>query len=173
MSGSSMGIEADFWKLVDKANCIDEEASRILKDDTADPVDVNRMLEPTYLAICQLVTDHPGKRDVFVRCFSELVLYNRPSPWCLVPFCMRVLRLAEVKEVLSHDMDAHRGTAYYATRMNYCSAVMHAYLDDVWEMAIEFDYFSDEVPSCPECRSPIANPRLPKCLDCGAELHGT
>ena len=146
-----MDIESQFWNLVDIANGFDADAWRILNDDTEEPVDSNRMVEPTYLAICKLVTDHPAERDAFVRCFSELVLQNRKSPWMLVPFCMRVLRMPEIKDALHREMDRRgSGTAAYATMMNYCSSVMHAYHDDVWEEAIGFDTFAHE-PSGDGC----------------------
>ncbi|HUE74058.1 MAG TPA: hypothetical protein VMP01_24470, partial [Pirellulaceae bacterium] len=116
-------------------------------DDNEDPVDSNRMVEPTYLAICKLVADHPAERLVFVRCFEELVLWKSISPWMLVPFCMRVLRMPEIADTLGREMDETRGTARYASFMNYCSSVMHAYHDDVWENAMAFDYFAHELNS--------------------------
>lgn len=139
---SLMALETEFWALVDTANERDAEASRINDDDSAEPVDSNRYVELDYLAICDLVTQNPDSRDLFVRCFCELMLWQRKSPWMLVPFCMRVLRLPEVRSALAHDMDSNKGTAYYARRMNYCSSIVHAYLDDVWEDAFMFDTFS-------------------------------
>lgn len=143
-----MDVESEFWSLVQTANELAAEASRILRDDDAEPVDSNRMVEPTYLAICKLVTDHPAERDMFVRCFAELILLKRESPWMLVPFCMRVLRMPEIKTTLHQEMDRRgAGTAAYARMMNYCSSVMHAYYDDVWEEAIAFDTFAHELES--------------------------
>ena len=140
-----MDVESQFWNLVDTANKLDAEAWRSLSDDSEQPVDSNRMAEPTYLAICKLVTNHPAERDVFVRCFSELVLRIRKSPWMLVPFCMRVLRMPEIKDALHREMDRlGSGTPAYATMMNYCSSVMHAYHDGAWENAIAFDTFAHE-----------------------------
>ena len=137
-----MALETEFWALVDTASELDAEASRINDDDAAEPVDSNRHVESTYLAICDLVIRNPEFRDLFVRCFCELMLWQRQSPWMLVPFCMRVLRLPEVQSALAADMESNKGTAYYARRMNYCSSVMHAYRDDVWENACMFDTFS-------------------------------
>lgn len=141
-----MDLQSEFWKLVGEAKRRDAEASRILTGDDSDvTVDSNRMVEPVYAAIVRLVQGHPEAREEFVRCFSELVLWKREAPWMLVPFCMRALRFPEIQQLLHDDMDAHRGTAYYARRMNYCSSVMHAYNDNVWEDAIAFDYFSHEL----------------------------
>ena len=137
-----MALETEFWALVDTASELDAEASRINDDDAAEPVDSNRHVESTYLAICDLVIRNPEFRDLFVRCFCELMLWQRQSPWMLVPFCMRVLRLPEVRTALAADMDSHKGTAHYAGRMNYCSSIMHAYLDDEWQDASSFDTFS-------------------------------
>lgn len=142
-----MNIESQFWNLVETANLLDAEERRILNDDNAQPIDTNRMVEAIYLAICRLVTAHPAERGVFVGCFTELVLQNRKSPWMLVPFCMRVLRFLEIKEVLHREMDRRKyGTAAYATMMNYCSSVMHAYDDKVWENAIGFETFAPQMP---------------------------
>lgn len=140
-----MDVESQFRKLVDDANELDGDAWRILTDDPEESVDSNRMIEPTYLAICKLVTEHPAERDVFVRCFSELVVQNRKSPWMLVPFCMRVLRMHEIKDVLHREMDRRgSGTLAYAATMNYCSSVMQAFHEDAWENAIGFDTFAHE-----------------------------
>lgn len=143
---SAMDIESQFWTLVETANQLNAEASRI-NNDEEEPIDSNRMVEPTYLAICKLVSDHPEMRKVFVRCFIDLVLLKRESPWMLVPFCMRALKMPEVKEAMSREMDRNFGTARYASLMNYCSSVMHAYNDAVWENAIAFDYFAHELDS--------------------------
>ena len=58
---------------------------------------------------------------------------------------MRRLRFPEIPELIRRDADAHTGTAYYADRMNYWSAINHAYLDKVWESAICFDFYRHEV----------------------------
>jgi hypothetical protein len=139
-----MNVESQFWSLVEAANGLEAEARRWHNDDDSEPVDENRKVEPVYLAICELVTNHSAERDVFVRCFTELVLWKRQSPWLLVPFCMRVLRLSEVQQALAQEMDATRDTARWASRMNYCSSVMHAYVDAVWEQGIAFDTFANE-----------------------------
>ncbi len=141
-----MDIESQFWNLVDTANELEADAWHVLKDDSEELIDSNRMVEPTYLAICKLVMDHPVERDVFVRCFSELVLQNRKSPWTLIPFCIRVLRMPEIKEVLHREMDRlGPGTLAYAKMMNYCSCVMHSYSDDIWEYAFAFDTLAHEL----------------------------
>ena len=139
-----MALETEFWKLVDTANELDAKAARINDDDSAEPVDSNRYVESTYVAICDLVARNPKSRELFVRCFCDLMLWQRKSPWMLVPFCMRVLRLPEVRTALASDMDSHRGTVHYARRMNYCSSIMRAYLDDVWQDAIMFDTFTHQ-----------------------------
>ena len=139
-----MALETEFWALVDTANELDAEAARINDDDSAEPVDSNRYVESTYVAICDLVAQNPKSRELFVRCFCHLMLWQRKSPWMLVPFCMRVLRLHEVRTALTNDMDSHGGTPHYARRMNYCSSIMHAYLDGVWKDAIMFDTFAHE-----------------------------
>ncbi len=152
-----MDVATQFWTLVDAANELDAEAWRILNDDNEDPIDSNRTVEPTYLAICKLVEHHPAERHVFVRCFEELVLGKRKSPWMLVPFCMRVLRMPEIKDTLSREMDETQGTARYASLMNYCSSVMHAYHDEVWENAIAFDSFAHELNSESNLRQKAAD----------------
>ena len=139
-----MDVESQFWQLVDHAIDLDAEASVDVDGDVNAGFDSNRLLEPTFLSICQLVSGNPRDRSVFVCCFTELVLGKRQSPWMLVPFCMRALRMPEIEQALACEMDAIRGTARYASMMNYCSAVMHAFHDDVWEHAVAFEYFAHE-----------------------------
>src|SRR5207237_435649 len=74
-----------------------------------------------------------------------LVLWRRHAPWPLAGFCMRRLRFPEIKELIHRDADEHKGTAYYADRMNYWSSVMHAYYDAVWEDARMWAYYAHEL----------------------------
>jgi len=115
-----MEVEARFWELCD-------EAAR-LEDADGD-------YEWPMVEIIELVERHPEHRDLFVRCFSEIVLWRRESPWTLAGFCMRRLRFPEIKELIHQDADGHKGTAYYAGHMNYWSNIMHAYDDVVWQDA--------------------------------------
>src|SRR5262249_26296571 len=101
--------------------------------------------EQAMVEIIKLVESNPEKRPTFVRCFSDLVLGRRPAPYLLVAFCMRRLRFPEIPQLIHRDAEAHKGTAYYADHMNYWSAINHAYLDDVWESAICFDFYRHEV----------------------------
>jgi hypothetical protein len=95
--------------------------------------------------IMRLVERHPDDRALFVRCFSELVLWRRDGPWMLVPFCMRHLRFPEIPDLIARDADEHKGTAYYASHMNHWSAINHAYLDRVWECAFMYDFYAHEL----------------------------
>ncbi len=131
-----MDVEARFWELCDEALRLDE----VHWSDC-------RGHEPPMVEIIELVERHPEYRDVFVRCFSEIVLWRRRVPWSLAAFCMRRLRFPEIRELLHRDADAHKGTAYYADRMNYWSTIMHAYHDAVWEEADMWPYYSHELAS--------------------------
>ena len=93
----------------------------------------------------QLVESNPERRETFVRCFSDVVLWQRPAPYMLVAFCMRRLRFPEIPELIQRDAETHKGTAYYADHMNYWSGINHAYFDKVWESAICFDFYRHEV----------------------------
>jgi hypothetical protein len=143
-----MDVEAEFWRLCEEAARFDESSSRKLQDDTcsADEVwDDERAAERAMVKIIDLVERHPEHRLTFVHCFSDLVMWRRPAPYLLVAFCMRRLRFPEIPELIHGDADAHKGTAYYADHMNYWSVINHAYLDEVWENALSFDYYRHEV----------------------------
>ena len=141
-----MNLETQFWNFVEQANRLEAEARRINNADDDTPVDENRMTEPAYAAIVELVQAHPESRDVFVRCFSDLILWKRNAPFMLVPFCMRALRMPEILEVIRRDQTEHPyGTPYYANRMNFWDSIGHAYTDQVWMHAIAFDYFEHEL----------------------------
>ena len=142
-----MDIESQFWNLVEDANRLHAQAYRLLTDEESNvTVDSNRMVEPVYVAIVQLVKEHPESREIFVRCFSDLVLWKQKAPWMLLPFCMRVLRMPEILAVIRRDQLEHPyGTAHYAARMNFWDAIGHAYSDQVWMHAIAFDYFEYEL----------------------------
>ena len=58
-----MALETEFWALVDTANELDAEAARINDDDSAEPVDSNRYVESTYVAICDLVAQNPKSHE--------------------------------------------------------------------------------------------------------------
>lgn len=139
-------IEAQFWELCDRASQHDEADYRKLVDGGADEAHLEAQAsERAMVKIIELVEANPQHRATFVRCFSEIVLWKRPAPFLLVAFCMRRLRFPEIQELIRQDADTHVGTAYFADRMNYWSAINHAYLDDVWECAPCFDYYRHEV----------------------------
>jgi hypothetical protein len=142
-----MDIEAQFWQLCDEANQHDEARYRRLCDESgsADEVDLEaQACERAMVAIIDLVEKYPEHRPLFVRCFSDLVLWKRDAPFLLVAFCMRRLRFPEIPDLIASDARGHEGTAYYASHMNFWSAVNHAYLDQVWESANCFDYYAHE-----------------------------
>jgi hypothetical protein len=141
-----MDVEARFWELCDEATRLEKanwDASR-LDDEVA--LDC-RSYERPMVEIIELVEQHAERRDLFVRCFSEIVLWRHHAPFELAGFCMRRLRFPEIKELIHRDADEHKGTAYYADRMNYWSSVMHAYYDAVWEDARMWVYYSHELES--------------------------
>ncbi len=129
-----MDVEGRFWELCDEASRLEKanwDASRLDEMIAADW----RSYERPMVAIIELVEQHPESRDLFVRCFSEIVLWQRHAPWPLAGFCMRHLQFPEITELIRRDADAHTGTAYYSRRMNYWSNIVHAYVDFVWEDA--------------------------------------
>lgn len=95
--------------------------------------------------IIGLVESHSGHRDLFGRCFSQIVLWQRPAPCSLAAFCMRRLRFPEIEELVHRDAEDHVGTAYYASHMDYWSAIMHAYHDAVWEEADMWAFYAHEL----------------------------
>jgi hypothetical protein len=95
--------------------------------------------------IIDLVERNPRHRDLFVRCFSQIVLWQRPAPWSLAAFCMRRLRFPEIQTLVHRDAEEHVGTAYYAGRMNYWSGINHAYHDAVWEEADMWAFYAYEL----------------------------
>jgi hypothetical protein len=136
-----MDVEARFWELCDEATRLEKanwDASRLDEGVASD----GRSYERPMVEIIELVERHPEHRDLFVRCFSEIVLWRRHAPFPLAGFCMRALRFPEIKELIHRDADEHKDTAYYADRMNYWSSIMHAYLDFVWEDASHWAYYS-------------------------------
>jgi hypothetical protein len=140
-------VEARFWELCDEAVRHDEASYQKLADEASSGDEVereDRAVERAMVKIIELVEANPDERETFVRCFSELILTLRPQPFLLVAFCMRRLHFPEIPELIHRDADAHKGTGYYAGRMNYWSAINHAYLDKVWENADAFEYYSHE-----------------------------
>jgi hypothetical protein len=125
-------VEAKLWSLCDEAMRLDTGSFNA------------RDSERLMVEIIELVEQHPEHRATFVRCFSDLVLWRRPGPSMLVPFCMRRLRFPEIPELIRRDAHAHKGTAYYADHMNHWSAINHAYLDRVWEYADMYDLYARE-----------------------------
>jgi hypothetical protein len=126
-------IETQFWKLCDDARRLD-----------TGPLDA-RDAEPPMVEIIKLVEKHPEHREMFVRCFSDLVLWRREGPFMLVPFCMRRLRFSEIPALIARDAAKHEGTAYYASHMNHWSAISHAYLDKAWECALMYKSYTHEL----------------------------
>jgi hypothetical protein len=144
-------IEQRFWELCDRATHHDDARSRNLRDERASEEDIDAETRATVRAmvdIVHFVEANPEHRDVFVRCFCDLVLGKRQQPFDLVAFCMRRLRFPEIPELIRRDADGHKGTAYYANHMTYWSEIGHAYsnevsrLDEMWESA-ESANFSD------------------------------
>lgn len=140
-------IETQFWALCDDARrhealhyralCNDSDSSEKIKREA-------RLSEEAMVKLIALVEANPEHRSTFVQCFSELVFWQRPAPFLLVAFCMRRLRFPEIPELIERDAAEHKGTAYYASRMNFWSAINHAYLDEVWECANCFDFYREE-----------------------------
>ena len=117
-----MNVESEFWRLCEEAIRLEESSYQKLQDDGSSAEAVwadERAAERTMVAIIRLVEAHPEHRPAFVRRFSDIVLWRRPAPYLLVAFCMRRLRFPEIRELIRRDANAHRGTAYYADRMNY------------------------------------------------------
>lgn len=142
-----LDVELGFWELCDEAVRRDEASFQILVDDNVSGDDFERerrASECAMVRIIELVEANPSARETFVRCFSQLVVGKRPQPFLLVAFCMRRLRFPEIPELILRDAETHIGTSYYATRMNYWSAINHAYSDTVWESAGCFDYYAHE-----------------------------
>ena len=143
-----LDVEARFWELCDRATRHDEAHCRKLSNDAVSPDEAHmeaRASEEAMVEIIRLVESNPEHRPTFVRCFSDLVLWKRPAPILLVAFCMRRLRFPEIPELIRRDAVAHDGTAYYADHVNYWSAINHAYFDEVWESAMCFDFYRQEV----------------------------
>ena len=143
-----LDIESQFWELCDRTTRHDEAYSQKLGDDSVSPNEAYldaQASERAMVEIIKLVEANPEHRPTFVRCFSDLVLWKRPAPYLLVAFCMRRLRFPEIPLLIHCDAETHEGTAYYANHMNYWSAIGHAYLDEVWESALCFDFYRYEV----------------------------
>jgi hypothetical protein len=72
---------------------------------------------------------------------------------------MRRLRFPEIQELIHRDAAEHKGTAYYADRMNYGSSINHAYNDAVWEDAGMWAFYAT---SCRPLKvtSQMPDPRL-------------
>jgi len=139
-----MDVEARFWELCDEATRLEKanrDASRL--DEAV--ASTCRSYERPMVEIIEFVERHPKHRDLFIRCFSEIVLWRHYAPFPLVGFCMRRLRFPEIKELIHQDADEHKGTAYYADRMNYWSNIMHAYYDAIWEDACMWAYYGHEL----------------------------
>jgi len=141
-------VETRFWKLCDRATWHDEEYKRRSGDESVSTDEAHleaKATEQAMVEIIKLVEANPEHRSTFVRCFSDLVLWKRSTPYMLVAFCMRRLRFPEILDLIHRDAEAHKGTAYYADHMNYWSHIMHAYFDEVWESAVCFDFYRHEV----------------------------
>lgn len=128
-----MDLESRFWELCDEASRLERTYGDCLS------------YEKPMVEIIGLVERFPQHRDLFVRCFSRIVLWERPAPWALVAFCMRRLRLPEIRELVHRDAESHVGTAYYANHMNYWSCIMHAYHDVLWEEAHVWKFYAHEL----------------------------
>lgn len=128
-----MDIEAQFWRLCNEADRLDQAHGDCCS------------YEKPMVEIIDLVERNPGHRDLFVRCFSEIVLGQKPAPWSLPAFCMRRLRFPEIQELVHRDAKDHAGTAYYARHMNYWSKIQHAYDDAVWAEADMWAFYAHEL----------------------------
>lgn len=103
-----------------------------------------RALEPSLLGMLRLVLANPELRGFFVNRFSEIAVGKIPAPPELVPFCMRELRFPEVAQAVRAHFDALYAAGEHARYMNYCSHVIKAYEDFVWEDAEMWDYYSSK-----------------------------
>src|SRR5687768_5620252 len=101
-----MELDARFWELCNEAARLEE-----LHGDC-------HAYERPMIEVIDLVEGHPEQRQLFVRCFEQVVLSQRRAP-SLVSFCMRRLRFPEIQELVHRDAKEHEGTAYYARHMNY------------------------------------------------------
>lgn len=100
-----------------------------------------RVVEPVYLEVLRLVLANPDSREFFVERFVAMATWTLASPGALVPFCMRELRFPEVLQAVRAHMDQLYAVQKHARYMNYCSDVVKAYSDFVWEDADMWDYF--------------------------------
>lgn len=128
-----MDLESRFWELCDEAGRLERAHGD------------NLSYERPMVEIIALVEGHPQHRDLFVRCFSRIVLWERPAPWSLAAFCMRRLRFPEIQNLVHRDAEEHAGTAYDAGHMNYWSGIMHAFNDAVWEEADMWEFYAHEL----------------------------
>jgi hypothetical protein len=128
-----MDVESRFWELCEEAVRLEEAHGDC------------HCYECPMVEIINLVEEHPQHRAIFVRCFSQVVLWERPAPWSLPAFCMRRLRFPEIQELVHRDAQRHEGAAYYARHMNYWSDIMHAFDDVVWEDADMWPYYAHEL----------------------------
>jgi hypothetical protein len=97
--------------------------------------------EPCYVEILRLFRANTNHRDLFVGWFIDLAVGTREGPHDLVPFCMRELRLPEVREAVLRHYEALEAQRLHPRYMNYMSKVNHAYDDAVWELADMYPYF--------------------------------
>jgi len=100
-----------------------------------------RALEPSLVGIITLVKAHPELRREFVCQFVRMATGELSSPPELVPFCMRELRYPEVIEAVRTHLDELHKINKHARYMNYCSHVVRAYEDFVWEDAGMWQYY--------------------------------
>lgn len=104
-------------------------------------------VEPLMIAILDLIKAHPAHRSLFVQLFSAVDDGVIPAPVYLVPFCMRELQFAELRDKLVQECAGDQTTERFRRRMNYISDVMHAFDDAVWEEATFWPYYAHEVPN--------------------------
>jgi hypothetical protein len=84
-----MSAIEQFWTLCSEAKQVSET--------TLD----SRQREPAFLAILQLVQEHPQARSAFAYCFIHLFHWPELGPWNLIEYCMRELRWEEVQSHLA------------------------------------------------------------------------
>lgn len=75
-------IESHFWELCDDATYFEESGMEKYSNDTVSPDEAEldmRASEQAMVGIIELVETHPEHRSVFVRCFTDLVLWRRKS----------------------------------------------------------------------------------------------
>jgi hypothetical protein len=103
-----------------------------------------RAIEPTLVAILDLVQAHPEQQNLFVTLFLAVAEGSIKTPRQLLPFCMRTLRYPEIKALLLVECAQDQTTERFRRRMNFISEVLHAFDDPIWQDADLWEYYAHE-----------------------------